>query len=58
MQEDTDMSELHNKIGLRRWLWRAYVQSALLPLVLVETVLIACYLLSNQAIRDGCFWSL
>ena len=47
------MSELHNKIGLRRWLWRAYVQSALLPLVLVETVLIACYLLSNQAIRDA-----
>ncbi|MBB4820603.1 response regulator RpfG family c-di-GMP phosphodiesterase [Pseudomonas alcaligenes] len=47
------MSEPHNKIGLRRWLWRAYVQSALLPLVLVETVLIACYLLSNQAIRDA-----
>ncbi|MGP0171727.1 hybrid sensor histidine kinase/response regulator [Pseudomonas sp. NCHU5208] len=37
---------------LRRWIWRAFVQSALIPLILVESVLIAVYLLSNQAIRD------
>lgn len=42
-----------NKIGLRQWIWRAFVQSALIPLVLVETVLIAIYLLTNTAIRDA-----
>lgn len=40
-------------LGLRRWIWRAFVQSALIPLVLVETVLIAVYLLTNTAIRDA-----
>ncbi len=45
MQED-------KKITLRRWMWRAFVQSALIPLILVETVLIAAYLLTNGAIRD------
>ncbi|MEN0108474.1 MAG: hypothetical protein AAGC84_18925, partial [Pseudomonas sp.] len=37
---------------LRQWIWRAFVQSALIPLVLVESVLIAVYLLTNTAIRD------
>lgn len=36
-----------------RWVWRAFVQSALVPLVLVESVLIAVYLLTNGAIRDA-----
>ena len=40
-------------INLRRWMWRAFVQSALIPLILVETVLVAAYLLSNHAIRDA-----
>jgi len=40
-------------LGLRKWIWRAFVQSALIPLVLVEMVLIAVYLLSNNAIRDA-----
>ena len=40
-------------IGLRQWIWRAFVQSALIPLVLVEAVLIAVYLLTNNAIRDA-----
>ena len=35
------------------WVWRAFVQSALVPLVLVESVLIAVYLLTNGAIRDA-----
>ena len=38
---------------LFRWVWRAFVQSALVPLVLVESVLIAVYLLTNGAIRDA-----
>ena len=40
-------------VQLRTWMWRAFVQSALIPLLLVETVLIAVYLLSNSAIRDA-----
>ena len=32
---------------LRRWIWRAFLQSALIPLVLVESVLIAVYLYTN-----------
>lgn len=47
------MSERSSRMGLRRWIWRSYVQSALIPLVLVETVLIACYLFSNQAFREA-----
>ncbi|MBB4821806.1 PAS domain S-box-containing protein [Pseudomonas alcaligenes] len=38
---------------LRQWIWRAFVQSALIPLILVESVLIAVYLLTNSAIRDA-----
>ena len=32
---------------LRRWIWRAFLQSALIPLVLVESVLIGVYLYTN-----------
>jgi len=42
-----------SRYPLRQWIWRAFVQSALIPLVLVESVLIAVYLLSNAAIRDA-----
>ena len=42
-----------SRYPLRQWIWRAFVQSALIPLILVESVLIAVYLLSNQAIRDS-----
>ncbi|WXL26892.1 ATP-binding protein [Ectopseudomonas mendocina] len=38
---------------LRQWIWRAFVQSALIPLVLVESVLIAAYMLTNAEIRDS-----
>ena len=41
------------KTSLRRWMWRAFVQSSLIPLVLVETVLIAVYLLTNSSIREA-----
>ena len=38
---------------VRQWIWRAFVQSALIPLIVVESVLISVYLLSNAAIRDA-----
>lgn len=38
---------------LRRWIWRAFVQSSLIPLVLVECVLIAVFIFSNSAIREA-----
>lgn len=40
-------------ISLRQWIWRVFAQSALIPLLLVETVLIAVYLLTNSSIRDA-----
>ena len=43
----------NKKITLRAWMWRAFAQSALIPLVLVETALIAIYLLTNSSIRDA-----
>ena len=42
-----------SRYPLRQWIWRVFVQSALIPLILVESVLVAVYLLSNQAIRDA-----
>lgn len=44
---------LKTPTGIRQWIWRAFVRSALIPLVLVEVVLIAAYLLTNNAIRDA-----
>lgn len=32
--------------------WRTYIKSALMPIVLIELVLIGCYLLSNHIIRN------
>ena len=42
-----------NPTEVRQWIWRAFVQTTLIPLVLVEVVLIAAYLLTNSAIRDA-----
>ncbi|WP_462382881.1 ATP-binding protein [Pseudomonas sp. Marseille-QA0892] len=39
--------------GLRQWMWRAFVRSALVPLLLVEIGLISVYLFSNGAIREA-----
>lgn len=50
---DPDHMATSDSIDLRSWMWRAFVQSALIPLLLVETVLVAAYLLSNTAIRDA-----
>jgi signal transduction histidine kinase/ActR/RegA family two-component response regulator len=40
-------------VSLQQWMWKAFLQSALIPLILVETVLVAAYLLTNIAIRDA-----
>jgi hypothetical protein len=42
-----------SQVSLRTWIWRAFVQTALIPLILVETVLISVYLISNASIRDA-----
>lgn len=47
------MANTDKRISLRQWIWRAFLHSALIPLLLVETVLIAAYLLTNTAIRDS-----
>lgn len=41
------------RCSLRQWIWRAFVQCTLIPLILVESVLIGVYLVSNLAIRDS-----
>lgn len=41
------------RISLRRWIWRAFVSTSLLPLVLVEGVLITTYFITNQSIRSS-----
>ncbi|VVM43061.1 Sensor histidine kinase RcsC [Pseudomonas fluorescens] len=41
------------RTSLRRWIWRAFVTTSLLPLVLVEGVLLASYFISNQSIRNS-----
>ncbi|WP_025128598.1 sensor histidine kinase [Pseudomonas sp. PH1b] len=40
------------KIRLRQWIWRSFLSSALIPLLLVETLLIASYLVTNQVTRE------
>lgn len=44
---------VNKKASTQKWVWRAMIRSAVIPLVLVETVLIAIYLLSNYFIRDA-----
>ncbi|PWI33957.1 histidine kinase [Vibrio albus] len=41
-----------SEISTQSWVWRAMVRSGLIPLVLVESVLIAVYLLSNHFISS------
>lgn len=42
-----------SRVSLRTWIWRAFVQTALIPLILVEAVLISVYLFTNVSIRDA-----
>lgn len=41
------------RCSLRQWIWRAFFQCTLTPLILVELVLIGVYLLGNMVIRDA-----
>jgi PAS domain-containing protein len=42
-------SELNNqKVTLFQWIWRSYLKTSLIPLLVVEIALIATYFLSNQ----------
>ncbi|GAA0701996.1 hypothetical protein GCM10009104_34110 [Marinobacterium maritimum] len=40
-------------LSTQRWVWRALVRSALIPLLLVETLLVGVYLFSSGYIREG-----
>ncbi len=44
---------LTTTVGLRKWIWRAFSQSALIPLLLVETLLIIVYFFTNNSIRSA-----
>ncbi len=41
-----------DKLNISRWIWRSYLYNALVPLLLVEVLLVAAYLLTNDIIRD------
>ncbi|MGB4499504.1 MAG: ATP-binding protein [Methylococcaceae bacterium] len=38
----------HQKVTLFQWIWRSYLKTSLIPLLVVEIALIATYFLSNQ----------
>lgn len=40
-------------ITIKKWVWRALFTSTMIPLLLVETALVAVYFLSNDEIRDA-----
>ncbi len=40
-------------LSTQRWVWRALVRSALIPLLLVETLLVGVYLFSSGYIREA-----
>ncbi|MFL7960854.1 ATP-binding protein [Pseudomonas kielensis] len=41
------------RVSLRRWIWRAFASTSLLPLILVEGVLITAYFITNHSIRSS-----
>ncbi|GFM89632.1 hypothetical protein PSCICO_50310 [Pseudomonas cichorii] len=42
-----------SSLTLRSWIWRAFLSTSLIPLIVVEVALLAAYFLSNQSIRDS-----
>lgn len=40
-------------VSLRRWIWKSFSQSALIPLLLIETLLVAAYFFTNNSIRSA-----
>lgn len=47
------MSRGNSTLKFRSWIWRAFVTTSLVPLVVVELALLAAYFLTNQAILDA-----
>lgn len=41
-----------SELSLHRWVWLAYVRAALIPLLFVELVLLATYMISHEWSRD------
>lgn len=41
------------KVTVRSWIWSLFIQTALIPLFLVVTILIAAYMHTNASIRDA-----
>lgn len=42
-----------SSVTIRSWIWSLFIQTALIPLLMVETLLIAAYLHTNASIRDA-----
>ena len=40
-------------VTIKKWVWRALFTSTMIPLLLVETALVAVYFVSNDEIRDA-----
>ncbi|NVN55894.1 hypothetical protein FLM52_08855 [bacterium Scap17] len=40
-------------VTIKKWVWRALFTSTMIPLLLVETALVAVYFVSNEKIRDA-----
>ncbi|MEE5082845.1 ATP-binding protein [Pseudomonas alliivorans] len=47
------MSLVKPSIDFRRWIWRAFLRTSLVPLVVVELALLTAYFLANQSILDS-----
>jgi len=47
------MSRVKPSIEFRHWIWRAFLRTSLVPLVVVELALLAAYFLANQSILDS-----
>jgi len=40
-------------VRLLPWIWRSYLRTAIVPLLLIELVLVGVYLLTNDAVREN-----
>lgn len=47
------MVEIKPRLKFRNWIWRAFLSTALIPLIVVEMALLAAYFLTNQSILDS-----
>lgn len=47
------MTQVKPSLGFRQWIWRAFLRTSLVPLVMVEIALLTAYFLANQSILDS-----